>query len=52
MISTERASAPLPWLAGAIILLYLVLLVLRFVLPPANIQVEVHSRPPASATGN
>jgi len=49
MISTDRASSPLPWLAVAVVLLYIALLVLRFTLPPAKVDVEVLVRPPAAA---
>jgi hypothetical protein len=49
MISTDRASSPLPWLAAAVVLLYIVLLTLRFTLPPAKIAVEVIVRPGATA---
>jgi hypothetical protein len=52
MISNERASAPLPRLAGGIVVLYLVLIVMRFSLPPAQVRVEVHSNPPAPAVPN
>lgn len=41
MISTDRASMPLPWLAAAVALLYILLLVSRFTLPPAQVTVEV-----------
>jgi len=41
MISTERASSVLPWLAAAVVSLQLVLLVMRFVLPPAKVDVEI-----------
>jgi hypothetical protein len=49
MISTDRATSLLPWLAAAVVLLYIVLLVLRFTLPPAKVVVEVLIRPAASA---
>ncbi len=49
MISTVRASSPLPWLAAAVVLLYIVLLVLRFTLPPAKVAVEILVRPGASS---
>jgi len=49
MISTDRAAAPLPWLAAAVALLYLILLVMRFALPPAKVDVEVLIRPATSA---
>lgn len=49
MISTERATTPLPWLAAAVALLYLILLVVRFTLPPAQADVEVLVQPAASA---
>lgn len=49
MISTGRASSPLPWLAAAVVLLYIVLLAARFALPPAKVDVEVFVRPAPSA---
>ena len=49
MISTDRASSPLPWLAAAVALLYIVLLVARFTLPPAKVDVEVIVLPVPSA---
>jgi bacteriorhodopsin len=49
MISTDRASSPLHWLAAAVVLLYIVLLFLRFTQPPAKIAVEVIVRPGAIA---
>lgn len=49
MISTDRASAPLPWLAAAVVWLYIVLLVARFALPPAKVDVEVIVRPVPAA---
>jgi hypothetical protein len=49
MISTGRASSPLPWLAAAVVLLYIALLVLRFTLPPAQVAVEILVRPGASS---
>lgn len=45
MISTDRASMPLPWLAAAVVLLQLVLLVTRFTLPPEKVAVEVVVQP-------
>ena len=51
MISTDRAASPLPWLAAAVVFLYIALLVLRFTLPPAKVDVEVLARPAASANG-
>jgi hypothetical protein len=52
MTSPERVSAPLPWLAGAVVLLYLTLLIMRFALPPAKMSVEVIVHPPAPAVPN
>jgi len=49
MISTDRAASPLPWLAAAVVFLFVALLVLRFTLPPAKVDVEVLARPAASA---
>jgi len=49
MISTDRASSPLPWLAAAVALLYIVVLVTRYTLPPAKVDVEVIVRPVPSA---
>jgi hypothetical protein len=40
---------PLPWLAAAVVFLYISLLVLRFTLPPAKVDVEVIVRPAPSA---
>ena len=51
MISTDRASSPLPWLAAAVALLYIFLLVARFTLPPAKVDVEVIVRPAPAANG-
>ncbi|MCX6962177.1 MAG: lysophospholipid acyltransferase family protein [Verrucomicrobia bacterium] len=45
----DRASSPLPWLAAAVVFFYIALLVLRFTLPPAKVDVEVLTRPAASA---
>jgi hypothetical protein len=52
MTSPERVSAPLPWLAGAVVFLYLTLLIMRFALPPAKMSVEVIVHPPAPALPN
>ncbi len=52
MNSPERVSAPLPWLASAVVLLYLTLLIMRFALPPAKMSVEVIVRQSAPAVPN
>jgi len=49
MISTDHASSPLPWLAAAVALLYIVLLAARFTLPPAKINVQIVVHPASSA---
>jgi hypothetical protein len=49
MISSVRRSYLLPWLAAAVLLLYIVLLALRFTLPPAKIAVEIPVRQGASS---
>lgn len=51
MISTERACAPLPYLALATLLLYMLLSAAPYVLPPAKISVKVMA-PQTSAVGN
>jgi len=45
MISTARASAPLPWLAAAVVLLYVVLIAMRLTMPAPKIGVEVFATP-------
>jgi len=52
MISTDRATLLLPWLAAAVVALQLVLLALRFALPPSKIDVEILVGPPAPAAAN
>ena len=41
MISTERACAPLPYLALATLLLYVLLSAAPYILPPAKLSVKV-----------
>jgi hypothetical protein len=48
MISSDRTSLPLPWLAAAVVFLYIALLALRFSLPPAKVDVEVLVQPASS----
>jgi len=49
MISTERACAPLPYLAIATLLLYVLLTTSPDVLPPAKLAVKVFGAQPAPA---
>jgi hypothetical protein len=49
MISTERACAPLPYLAIATLLLYVLLTASPYVLPPAKLAVKVFVSQPSPA---
>ena len=40
MISTDRASAPLPYLALATLLLYILLAASPYIIPPAKLAVK------------
>lgn len=51
MISTERTCAPLPYLALATLLLYVLLSAAPYILPPAKLSVKVIA-PQTSAVGN
>ncbi len=51
MISTERACAPLPYLALATLLLYVLLSAAPYILPPAKLSVKVIA-PQTSPAGN
>lgn len=50
MISSHHSAAPLPWLAVAILALYVALFVFRFVAPPAPVKIEILATSP-SPTG-
>ncbi|MBU6182571.1 MAG: hypothetical protein KGR46_07155 [Verrucomicrobia bacterium] len=49
MISEQKSAAPLPWLAGATVLVYVLLVALRFVTPPVRMDVEIVVPPPPPA---
>jgi hypothetical protein len=49
MISNEHSAAPLPWLAAAVVFLFIVLLGLNVLRPPAPVAVEIFSQPPTTA---
>ena len=49
MISSNHSSTPLPWLAAAVLALYVTLFALRFIMPPAPVKVEILSSAPSPA---
>ena len=49
MISEQKSAAPLPWLAGATVLAYVLLVALRFATPPVGMDVEIIVPPPPPA---
>lgn len=49
MISEQKSAAPLPWLAGATVLAYVLLVALRFATPPVRMDVEIVVQPPPPA---
>jgi hypothetical protein len=49
MISTNHSAAPLPWLAAAVLALYVALFAFRFIMPPASVKIEILTATPSAA---